>query len=219
MKAKRIIVISICILFSILLAVIGYQNFSLSKKSNIINKLEIEKNISIDSVKISDRLLHNSEIQELKDSFSTTAKISSEKAKNSIKMANYYSNIVDRQQRVIDSLEFVNADCPEQLEANKNQNETLKQEVKVLNKTCDELNNKAENYSNALSISNQQLKNDSLNIFDLSNDLLLMEQKYINEQKVAEKENKRVKTAKLIGNIKTIIFTTVGIAGTIYVMK
>ena len=202
------------------LSVISILEYTHIKKiGKTIRNLQIEKQLTIDSVKISDRNVHNTEMQALKDSFSTNAQLSKEKAKNSLKMANYYSTIVDKQQRVIDSLEFVNAECPEQLEATKNQNETLKKEVSELNATCDELNNEAENYSKALLISTKQLKNDSLNIADLSNDLLIMEQKYIYQQKVAEKANKRVKTAKLIGNIKTVIFTTIGITGTVYLMK
>lgn len=219
MKTKQIIYIAVAVAFLALIIAVICQNSALNKKSAEITKLSTEKQLTIDSVKISDRNVHNTEMQALKDSLSTNAQLSKEKAKNSLKMANYYSNIVDKQQRIIDSLEFVNADCPEQLTATQNQNETLKKEVSELNVTCDELNNEAENYSKALLLSTKQLKNDSLNIADLSNDLLIMEQKYIYQQKVAEKANKRVKTAKLIGNIKTFIFTTIGIAGTIYLMK
>lgn len=189
------------------------------EKDKQIEKITTEKQLTIDSVNNANLALNNAEIQTLKDSLNKRSQMYKKDAQRSWNAAENLSEIVDQQQRKIDSLEYVKADCPERLAAEQKQNETLKKEVAELDTTVENLGAEAESYSQQLYLSVKQLKNDSIIIGNLSNDLQLMTEKYRLEKKVSEKANKRVKTAKFIGNLKAIVFTTIGIAGTVYLMK
>ena len=219
MKKENYLTLFGLVIIAVLIFALCISINDTSKLKKQIEKITTDKQLVIDSVNNANLRANNSSFQHEKDSLGIIALSYKKDAKNSLKIANNLSKEVDKQQKVIDSLTFVQAECPERLQAEQNQNETLKQEVSELNISVENLNNEAESYSRQLYLSVKQLKNDSIIIGNLSNDLQLMTEKYRLEQKVSEKANKRVKVAKFIGNLKAIVFTTIGISGTVYLMK
>ena len=190
-----------------------------SKLKKQIEKITADKQLVIDSVNNANLSANNSYFQHEKDSLSIIALSYKKEAKNSLKIAYNLSKEVDKQQRLIDSLTFVQAECPERLQAEQNQNKTLKQEVEELNISVENLNNEAESYSRQLYLSVKQLKNDTIIIGNITNDLTLANEKCNLLQKQAVKDKKRVKSAIFFGNVKAIALTTLGIVGTVYIMK
>ena len=173
----------------------------------------------IDSVNRVNLELKNAEIDSIRLVLSLEAQKSHSEAETSSKQAQKYKSIADKQKRTLDSLKIINAPCGQQLTKCTELNGTYQNEIKELEVTCSALDVEARSYSNQLFLCDKQRDNDSMILHDYMVTSKMQDSVIFVRNQQIEKQVKKTKVAKVFGNIKSVIFTTLGIAGTIYIMK